>query len=866
MRPMSTEPREEQPQPPSSTGLIRLTLRKPMGIVFEPMTDSSGAQRGVRICDLPRTGAAALSRKLEVGDELLSINDRTMSRLTFDEIMDYIIEADPDRVSLLFRRPRKDHMPTKAATTSNTMPMPISAPNNSVKWADDHDSKPSRDRDRDKDRRDHDRDRPSSERLKQQTNNMNKKRRNRERKDEPWASENFLDMLIDSLCSPLVNDQCKQAPDEDSDADDDETYFSKDDSTYVTYESIDDKPKARKGKFKDTRRDDDSTVDNETMEDEDDSLVEIRIKNDVRNRKTSSRQKVSESENEPYTDDGTLETVESTERAEQLDLNKKFMARKQTLIKDVLPVKEDAPPVPIKELEYDIQADAADVSVMTPSLVDTYVSNTALSYGRHNYSPHEPGLTVDESIQKSPQRFYRHVVQHLLETHEPEKVRLLDKLMAKYSGREEHLIQKLTLRYNRQGKMGEKKVPTIQEDESYKDINIEETPPHDEIKNIEPSGSSVVNTASLASFVTMDNKSHDAATNAKMRFANKLEENDTPAKEEPDPQITPPVGTPEKHTLKELVVEKEDATLDYKPKETMNEDKVTPVSPLIQKEESKSFDESETTESSESSESEEEEKFMEPVKPEPKDHIKNISPREDIRDPQIKPSHDEYTQEVEAEGQEVGIDSVEEGSYSGDSAYSGSSLDGTSPAVIAQISELLNYVYGKTTVPGQIDRVSTIMRAYEGREVVLLELLETKALLKANAQSEQQQSQQVTSPLSMSGPSVAVGGEFVGREMHDDMSSVSGASFKYNMKNFSDPSSPNHQNKITEPPQVQRSKSQPSSQKEKLISKKPSIDPSIKSKEKKKFFSLKLFKKKDKKKFKNKNVPLTRVDSGERSI
>jgi len=52
------------------------------------------------------------------------------------------------------------------------------------------------------------------------------------------------------------------------------------------------------------------------------------------------------------------------------------------------------------------------------------------------------------------------------------------------------------------------------------------------------------------------------------------------------------------------------------------------------------------------------------------------------------------------------------------------------------MSELLNYVYGKTSVPGQIDRVSTIMRAYEGREAVLLELLETKALIKANSEKE----------------------------------------------------------------------------------------------------------------------------------
>merc|ERR1712032_279396 len=60
------------------------------------------------------------------------------------------------------------------------------------------------------------------------------------------------------------------------------------------------------------------------------------------------------------------------------------------------------------------------------------------------------------------------------------------------------------------------------------------------------------------------------------------------------------------------------------------------------------------------------------------------------------------------------------------------SVDGSSPAVIAQVSELLNYVYGNTSVTGQIERVSTIMQSYEGRESVLLELLETKALMKAD--------------------------------------------------------------------------------------------------------------------------------------
>jgi len=92
----------------------------------------------------------------------------------------------------------------------------------------------------------------------------------------------------------------------------------------------------------------------------------------------------------------------------------------------------------------------------------------------------------------------------------------------------------------------------------------------------------------------------------------------------------------------------------------------------------------------------------------------------------------EWPEKEEKEPDEV---HEEEQSQSG-SEYSGDEVDGTSPAVIAQVSELLNYVYGKTSVPGQIDRVSTIMRAYEGREAVLLELLETKALIKANKEKE----------------------------------------------------------------------------------------------------------------------------------
>jgi len=125
-----------EPSTPSSTGLIRLSLKKPMGIVFEPMYDPNqpSIQRGVRICDLPRTGAAALSRKLQVGDELLQINDTTVSRLTFDEIMDFIIEADPESVNLLFRRPRRETLQARQGVAPKTT---AAVNKETVKWVDE---------------------------------------------------------------------------------------------------------------------------------------------------------------------------------------------------------------------------------------------------------------------------------------------------------------------------------------------------------------------------------------------------------------------------------------------------------------------------------------------------------------------------------------------------------------------------------------------------------------------------------------------------------------------------------------------------------------------------------------------------------
>jgi hypothetical protein len=145
--------------------------------------------------------------------------------------------------------------------------------------------------------------------------------------------------------------------------------------------------------------------------------------------------------------------------------------------------------------------------------------------------------------------------------------------------------------------------------------------------------------------------------------------------------------------------------------------------------------------------------------------------------------------EKEEKEQDRRDDEEEEESISG-SDYSGDEVDGTSPAVIAQVSELLNYVYGKTSVPGQIDRVSTIMRAYEGREAVLLELLETKALIKAN--KEKENADQLPSFLRNSQAAAHKNADEIeaaasdlppvtpmaqaGNEINDEMSSMSGVS------------------------------------------------------------------------------------------
>lgn len=572
------------PDTPSSTGLIRLSLKKPMGIVFEPMYDPNqpSVQRGVRICDLPRTGAAALSRKLQVGDELLQINETTVSRLNFDEIMDFIIEADPEAVNLLFRRPRKEAIQARIG-----MPQKINAAKekeSAVKWeagVTEH-------------KRDvvkHNVSEDDSATMQSSLSESVKKKKKKTHKGGPYESENFLDILIDTICQSNVCRDTFRANNDDSD---DETFDEE--STYVTYEeSI--QPKQKKW-----------------------------------NKKTKNEENYQAKKNKKnYEDDGTLETLQTEDRIKVPPVNNVLPEPAPQPTPPLglstttpTPPPEDevtdiGNPAPIREVAYDEGVDhGADVSVMEslggPSLLiekqrnamQPIITTNAETTQQQMVSPElmekfgqdfpvEKGLTREQSIQKDPLKFYTFVVKNLLHEHEPEKVRLLEKLLTKYKGREDHLVQKLAVRY-------ESQVPAIPEENN--DDDDEEAAFHDAVKKSKASTTAEV-----------------VVNAAKERYEEEEREgpdSERPAKEEKDPEL------------------------------------------------------------------------------------------------------EEYPEDTP----------------SGESDYSGDDVDGTSPAVIAQVSELLNYVYGKTSVPGQIDRVSTIMRAYEGREAVLLELLETKALIKANKEKE----------------------------------------------------------------------------------------------------------------------------------
>ena len=97
---------ERKPLLEDMESLVRVRLRKPLGIVF-----ISNGTKGVRIYEIPRDGMAYRKAKpsLAVGDELLSVNGVDMTRRSFNSVMNYIqrVDTSKDKMDLIFRRPSK---------------------------------------------------------------------------------------------------------------------------------------------------------------------------------------------------------------------------------------------------------------------------------------------------------------------------------------------------------------------------------------------------------------------------------------------------------------------------------------------------------------------------------------------------------------------------------------------------------------------------------------------------------------------------------------------------------------------------------------------------------------------------------------
>eukprot|EP00562_Extubocellulus_spinifer_P030885 CAMPEP_0178711746 /NCGR_PEP_ID=MMETSP0699-20121125/18508_1 /TAXON_ID=265572 /ORGANISM="Extubocellulus spinifer, Strain CCMP396" /LENGTH=1240 /DNA_ID=CAMNT_0020360441 /DNA_START=562 /DNA_END=4284 /DNA_ORIENTATION=- len=930
---------KDDPQQPTATGLIRLTLRKPMGIVFEPMTDPHNTlqQRGVRICDLPRTGAAALSGKLQIGDELLSINEKTMSRLTFDEIMDFIIEAEPDRVALLFRRPRKDGLGgvgggvgvgvgvgAAAAAGGGAMASTANAASDTkVKWIDDqsnagkgggksgsgkgkgkhhshHDAHPgggrgdepppqqpppttsSSSKRSDKDatsssRRSraassghHDDDNTSYvsggtfetretletfETRETREQNRKKSKRHKSRRggggggsggsrykdaEGEMYGESFLDMLIDSLCAPLVAGDKKgskgrrggDGDDYYSDDEDDYTYEDEDrtfdsramseydDDTFVTYGSGSvvtevtrdsntlgslsrRRPKARilsnkdgsggggggqqqqqnskkKGRVGDNEEDDavggeggvgggggrhgkkkgrvgdneeDDAVGGEggvggqqqqnskkkgrVGDNEEDDAVggeggvgggggrhgkKSGAEHDRRggggNNVSSSaagapgatpRNKDAAGLLGPYEDDATLETVDTAERAANVAA---AAAAAAAVGGGVGPLGL----APIDEYAKSQQTPGADHRMFPSSTTDDKLGlgggagavgmgmGMGMGMGIASEFP-DPNLPISE----------------LEYDDHGADVSVMESL-----GGPSLLIENQQQRSSGAGAGGAPHGGTAEGGAA--------SPKTQTVKIVSPE---------LVKAYGNDYEGGEAMIAADpdkfyRRVVLKLLEANEPEKVRLLDKLLAKYEGREEHLIAKLSVRYEKAAGGGTDAGGASSDvNAQSKSAAGAEQGGGGFETFGSTFPSVPSGT--------PADP---DGANEASGRPGWDEPNKK-SED---RNLAAEGkghhhdQHDGVSDVsdskrsdmtgsDDGSYSSASAYSGTSIDGTSPAVIAQVSELLNYVYGKTSVPGQIDRVSTIMRAYEGREAVLLELLETKALIKANSES-----------------------------------------------------------------------------------------------------------------------------------
>jgi hypothetical protein len=756
------------PRTPSSAGLIRLSLKKPMGIVFEPMYDPNqpSVQRGVRICDLPRTGAAALSRQLQVGDELLQINDTTVSRLTFDEIMDFIIEADPEAVHLLFRRPRKEMLQLRQGVPQKLQAAANKDAPSTVKWVDetgnvpgganhtstennaatsstgpqqkvttDDKRKSTTSRGRKKKRSgttkrpkkgsvtDEDETLQSStvedeesfvkttEKIetKVQRNKKLKSRRpvDKKKPNAPaYESESFLDLLIDTLCSNTTA-VCRGGADgnvgeeeEEEASDDDVTFGSdgEDESTYVTYEESLDQNNQSKGRAtgkgrasangaKAVENAGNKSPDEERYMDPDGAPLNVRRKNDSHQgtnkqllktgRDAQPHSKVQTSGqlvNGKYVDDATLETTESVD-----------------VIRPIL-----------IESSKNTTSAPHQGQVSAPSAIGplglTPVTPGVATGGIVHPPPPPPGAaTLDDEIDDGANPAPIRELEYDDRIDHGADVSVMESL-----GGPSLLIEK-----QRAAQQLQPPAPT----RPVVPADIVERFGLDYPADFGRSRLDTILNDPLRFYTYVVRSLLDAHEPEKVRLLDKL--------------LAKYVGR-EDHLVRKLAVRYRSDGDNIIHNQDFGDDGES-FTDAVRKNKS-----SLVAENAVKSAQERMQMVLEGV--EYHDENYNRPQHRQVQSKINRPTSYDWPDKEQKEpdiGDEVDEDDEEQVSGT-ESDYSQDSVDGTSPVVIAQVSDLLNCVYGKTTVRKQIERVSAIMRAYEGREALLLQLLETKALIYAH--------------------------------------------------------------------------------------------------------------------------------------
>jgi hypothetical protein len=708
---INVPPPPPRPRPgPAANGLIRLTLKKPMGIVFEPMEDphNPSQQRGVRICDLPRTGAAAMSGMLEVGDELLSINNKPMSRLTFDEIMDFIIDADADNVDLLFRRPKKDKTPEGARNQTTT----IKWDTNVAPIATDEDGtveSPKRPGKSGSPGRKNDaRDEESlysgdetfyTEQTEYTEDTMKDKKSGKRGRGRRYESESFLDMLIDTVCAPVMGGDHGRG----YDSDDDQTFNSMDDNTYDTM-------------------------------DEDPSYLEQKKKRWQETKKKNIRQLKKESEDEKRRKTrGEKQRPSKNDHAEENDRLEARGGNAPNMQHDPYggAVQYSQPQNP----QIIAMPNAHDMENRMPmqQMPMQHMPTQHMPMQQEPSSPPRSPRRTSKAAASTPERLSPRNSQR----HSPSKQQQLPSNMPQRTAR-------ASSRFHPQVENGD--TMEIDPQLPFKEITYDDQV-DEQVSVMESVGGpsllleNLRNASQLKRTVEEDmidkfgkdfkpdlglTREESIQMNPERFYRHsvkKLLQDNEPEKVRLMDKLFDKYRGREEHLLRKL-----DARYEAnKAQDKVSTDKGKSNSTEGSFDGFKAFGGGNFSKSSSGDNA-------------PDDTFGSDAWKADGLEFQTstdgRPQGAGKPQSSARQNVGFGGNGFDEKQEDDHSSYTESedyeSIDGTSPAVIAQVSELLNYVYGKTTVAGQIDRVSTIMRAYEGRESILLELLETKALLKAN--------------------------------------------------------------------------------------------------------------------------------------